>query len=77
VARTSHFTIMAPAQLSGLWPGALAQRIWDTTAHVIHVPFKREPLKDAISQFSHDVLPRGGGLGVYSAAAYRSFGVQI
>lgn len=69
--------IQAPAELAALWPKALADRIWAETAHVIHMPFKREPLKDAVGQFSHDALPKGIGLGVYSREAYASFGIAI
>lgn len=69
--------IMAPAQLAHLWPAALATRIHSGTAHVIHVPFKREPLKGTIGQFSHDVLPIGQGLGFYSREAYASFGITV
>lgn len=66
--------IMAPAQLSNLWPAALSQRISNGTAKVIHVPFKQEPLKDAMSQFHHNNLPTDG-LNYYSEEAYRSWGL--
>jgi len=65
--------IMAPDQLESLWPKALAKRIREETAHVIHVPFKREPLRDAVSQFSHNKYPNGGGMGYYSREAYESW----
>jgi len=76
-AYTGYKAIMAPAQLSSLWPAALASRIQSGAAHVIHVPFKREPLKDAISQFSHDNYPPGNGLAYYSREAYASFGIAV
>jgi hypothetical protein len=69
--------ITAPAALASLWPAALASRIRSGAAHVIHVPFKREPLKDAISQFSYDKFPLGGGFGIYSNEAYASFGIHL
>ena len=56
--------VVAPLALAGLWPAALASRIRSGAAHVIHVPFKREPLRDAIGQFSHDNYPVGQGLTV-------------
>lgn len=68
--------IRNPGALSGLWPQALASRINDGTAHVIHIPFSQNALLDAISQFSHDKFPLGGGLGIYGDEAYRSFGIQ-
>ncbi len=67
--------IMAPTKLSSLWPSALAVRIQNGTAHVIHIPFKQAPLADAIGQFSHRKYPRDGGLGYYSRDAYKSWGL--
>lgn len=69
--------IGAPEQLAHLWPTALGSRIRNGAAHAIHVPFKQEPLKDAISQFSHDNFPNGNGLGIYSPSAYQSFGIRV
>jgi Thoeris protein ThsB, TIR-like domain len=68
--------IQAPAELSPLWPKALADRIWAKTARVIHVPFKLEPLKDAIGQFTHDSMPNTS-LNYYTREAYASFGISI
>jgi len=67
--------IRKPSAFSGYWPPALAARISAGTANAIHIPFKQVPLYDAVSQFTHDKLPRGGGLGIYSDEAYSSFGV--
>ena len=67
--------ISAPNELSGLWPGALSLRIQNNTAHVIHVPFKQQPLSDAIARFSHNQYPKGGGRGHYSREAYQSWGL--
>ena len=68
--------IRNPGALKALWPNALASRISNNTAHAIHIPFKKAALMDAISQFSHNALPVGGGLGFYSDDAYRNFGIQ-
>jgi hypothetical protein len=68
--------IRHPRALSRYWPVALETRIDNKTANVIHVPFKKEILSDAISQFSHDNLPPGSGLGFYSNAAYEHFGIR-
>lgn len=64
-----------PSRLRHLWPRALEIRIDDGRAKVIHIPFRREPLADAISQFNYASYPTGGGLGRYSAEAYRSWGI--
>jgi hypothetical protein len=66
--------IRNPRNMSIYWPQALRSRIDNETASVIHIPFRKEALKDAIS-FTHDNLPKGKGLGIYSDDAYRSFGI--
>jgi hypothetical protein len=67
--------INKPDLLSQLWPGALRTRISNGLAHVIHVPFSREPIRHAISQFDHNRYPNGGGLGIYDESAYKSWGI--
>jgi hypothetical protein len=67
--------ILAPGQLSNLWPKALSDRIYNGTAHVIHVPFKQDPLTSAVSQFDFDHFPLGVGLGYYSREAYIGWGI--
>jgi hypothetical protein len=67
--------IRRPAALSGYWPKALEVRINNGTANVIHIPFKKEALKDAI-MFSHDNPPKGKGLGIYNDDAYRALGIE-
>jgi hypothetical protein len=68
--------IRKPAELKKHWPSALATRINNGTANVIHIPFKKAALLDATSQFSHNALPKNGGLGFYSDNAYRSFNIS-
>jgi hypothetical protein len=68
--------IRNPSALSGYWPKALEVRINNGTANVIHIPFKNEALKGAVSQFYHASPPKGRGLGIYDDAAYKSFGIQ-
>lgn len=75
VAYTGYDRIMAPSELSHLWPDALASRIRTGAVHAIHVPFKQAPLADAASQFSHTSFPKNGSLGYYSEEAYRSWGL--
>src|ERR1700676_5412269 len=68
--------VRTPKAWSAFWPSALEWRIKKGTANVIHIPFKKEALKDAISQFSHVSPPIGNGLGIYSDIAYRGFGIE-
>ena len=67
--------IRKPSAFSGYWPSALKTRIDNGTASAIHVPFKQAPLYDAIGQFSHDNLPRGGGLGIYDDQTYLGWSI--
>lgn len=67
--------INAPHLLNTLWPGALLERINDGSARIIHVPFAKEPILDAIGQFDVNNYPKGGGLGIYSESAYRAWGM--
>jgi hypothetical protein len=76
-AYPGYEAILNPVALTPLWPQALATRIRSNAAHVIHVPFKCEPIKDAIGQFSHNAFPNGNGLGIYSREAYASFGIPV
>ncbi|HXM66906.1 MAG TPA: TIR domain-containing protein [Candidatus Acidoferrum sp.] len=67
--------IRNPNALSAYWPPALAVRINSGSASAIHVPFKQAPLYCAMDQFSHDNLPKGGGLGIYDDPAYLGWGI--
>ena len=67
--------ILSPQHLSGYWPESLASRIANQTARVVHIPFKKLPLADAIEQYTHDNLPPHG-LWFYSEATYRQWGIE-
>ncbi len=73
-AYTGYECITAPAELRGLWPEALESRIYDETARVIHIPFKKEPLKAAIDQFDLSNPPTGA-LNYYIRDAYVRWGL--
>lgn len=73
-AYTKYGSILAPAQLRSHWPKALLDRIDNNTARVIHIPFKKAPILDAISQFSHS-NPPATSLNYYTEEAYREFGI--
>lgn len=57
------------------WPAALAERIRNGTANVIHIPFRKAAIMDAVGQFTHNHPPIGNGLGIYSDEAYQNFGI--
>jgi hypothetical protein len=74
-AYTDYCPVLEPAKFWPLWPKALADRINNKTASVIHIPFKKAPLLDAIGQFSHNKLPKGGSLGHYGRDTYEKWGL--
>ncbi|MCR5528952.1 MAG: hypothetical protein K6F49_07025 [Saccharofermentans sp.] len=76
IAYPGYSRIGSPEKLSYMWPKALAERIENRQAHCIHIPFKKEPIFDAIGQFSvvNAKYPQGA-LGRYSDAAYKSWGL--
>lgn len=57
-----YASILAPAELSNYWPPALASRITNGTARVIHIPFKLPAVLDSIEQFgvSNTAYPTNG-----------------
>lgn len=71
---TDYKNITAPAKLSNLWPKALADRILGGSAHVIHIPFKKAPLSDAIDRFDVENLPDGGYIH-YTLDTYKAWGL--
>jgi hypothetical protein len=77
IAYTGYESVRSPKQLSNLWPKALKERIDNGTLSAIHIPFKKNPLKDAITQFSHSKKPSGGSLGIYDDEAYKIFGIEL
>ncbi len=77
VAYPGYNYIQNPALLEDLWHPMLKKLIKNGTASCIHIPFKKEPIADAISQFDHNNLPNGGAYGYYSKEAYSSFGIII
>jgi hypothetical protein len=74
IAYTGYELIDRPDLLSHLWPDALAERIDTGAVRAIHVPFKKEPLKAAIREFSLKYRPRWS-LTIYTDAEYRRFGI--
>lgn len=71
---TDFESILAPSDLSMLWPPALKKRINNNTARVIHIPFKKEPIKAAINQFDHNNPPQGP-LTYYTRETYKKWGI--
>ena len=69
-------SIMAPAQLSNYWPQALKSRIENRSARAIHIPFKKAPVIDALSQFDiNNKKYPADGYGYYTREAHQEFGL--
>jgi len=69
-------SIMAPEQLSSYWPQALRSRIENRSARVIHIPFKKSPVLDALNQFDlNNTNYPTDGYGFYSREAHKEWGL--
>ncbi len=75
-AYPDYDSILAPAELADYWPPALASRITNGTARVIHIPFKLPALLDAIEQLgvSNTAYPTNG-YGFYSRETQVGWGL--
>ena len=76
IAYTGYESILKPDELSNLWPKSLKDRINNGAVKAIHIPFKKEPLKDAIGQFDLKNKP-STSFNYYTKEAYKSFGIEI
>lgn len=70
-------TVFEPALLHSRWPNSLTTRINDQSAKAIHIPFKKNALLDAISQFSTNKPHKLTSLNHYTKEAQISFGCQF
>ncbi len=69
-------SILAPAQLLNYWPRALATRISNGVARVIHIPFKMAAVLDAIDQFGiGNISYPTNGYGFYSSETQTQWGL--
>lgn len=71
--------ILSPTTASSIatyWPAALKLRIENKSAGIIHVPFKKEPIKAAINYFAPNTFPKGGALGWYTKQSYDDWGIK-
>lgn len=75
IAYTGYTKILNPKLLINKWPKKLREYINGDTAKCIHIPFKKEPILDAISQFRVDDKYPKGSLSYYSQEAYISWGL--
>jgi hypothetical protein len=74
-AYPDYNSILAPRQLSDYWPHDLSSRIGNAVANIIHIPFKKKPLLDAISQFDVHNGNLNGAYNYYTRETYQSWGL--
>lgn len=74
VTYTGYNRIMDPSALSYLWPAELSKAINNKQVGIIHIPFKKEPIADAISQFDMNNHPKTT-LNHYTKEAHDSWGL--
>jgi len=75
-AYPDYKAVLFPNLLSGLWPAALASRIGNKTATVLHIPFCKEAVLHAITNYSlHDIKKLRAGSNQYTEATHRSWGL--
>ena len=67
-------SILDPSKLASYWPTALKTRIESGQVRAIHIPFKKEPVLDAMSQFdiSNNNYPTNG-YGYYTKEAHQQW----
>lgn len=76
LAYTGYKSILRPGSLSDLWPQAFKDRIDSVEVKAIHIPFKKKPIGEAISQFSiHNQMPKSS-LSYYSKEVYERWGLN-
>ena len=68
--------VLQPQLLSNYWPHALSSRIRESQGSMIHIPFAKDPIMDALPRFTvNGEKPKGGVLGYYNADTHRAWGL--
>ncbi len=75
IAYPGYSTICNVDNLSNIWPKALAERIANTGIEAIHIPFRKEPILDAISRFYVNGEHLTNGKNYYNRQSYVDWGL--
>ena len=75
IAYPGYSAIFDVGALAAMWPKALVERIDNPETKAIHVAFQKEPILDAINQFTVNSNSLTNGRNYYSQEAYRSWGL--
>jgi hypothetical protein len=73
---TGYSSILHPDSHRHEWPTALAARIENKTARVLHIPFKQAVIDAAIRRYNHSNLPKGP-LSYYTKEYQQKLGVAF
>lgn len=73
-AYPGYGAILNPTALRPLWPVALETRIDSKAARVIHIPFRQDPITNAVRSF-HIGNPPSGALTHYTSEVYERWGI--
>ncbi len=75
VAYTDLQVVLRPALLSYYWPNALSRRISNAQGSMIHIPFAKDPIMDALPRFTVNGESIRGNKVHFSAQAHREWGL--
>lgn len=64
------------SNIASYWPVALKSRIVNKSAGVIHIPFKKAAIKEAVGYFDPNHFPKAGALGWYTKETYEKWGIK-
>lgn len=76
IAYPGYKSILKVDTHRSVWPNALRSRIDDGSARAIHVPFKKDPILDAIGQFTVQESSLSSGKDCYTVGTYRKWGLH-
>ena len=76
IAYPGYNSILHVESHRSVWPTVLSQRIDNGTARAIHVPFKKDPILDAIGQFTVQKSSLTSGKNYYTLKSYQTWGLH-
>ena len=75
ITYVDYQVILQPRLLSNYWPHALSSRIGNAKGSMIHIPFAKEPIVNALPRFTVNGESINGNKASYNAQAYRNWGL--
>lgn len=76
VVYVGYSYILKPYLLENKWPKALKERINNGNAKCIHIPFKMDPIKDALNKVSIHNNFLTASLTYYTEESYKNWGLK-